>query len=75
MLNSFIRNIEDCSVFNQISQLAVQGRLEFGAAQANDQLARTGLDGNQELNRLPQADSSKVGHVHNEADEIESSSK
>ena len=60
---------------HQTAQSAIQGRLEFDAAQANDQLARIELDGNQELNRLSQADSSKVGHVHNEADEIESSSK
>ena len=58
---------------HQTAQSAI--RLEVGVTQADDQLAQTGLDDNQVLNRLPQADSSKDGQVHNEADEIEPSSK
>ena len=61
------------NVYHQTAQSAIQGRLEVGVTQANDQLAQTGLDGDQVLDRLPQADSSKDGQLHNKADEIESS--
>jgi hypothetical protein len=58
--NSFMHSTKDCNMFRQIVQSAIdKGRLPFAETHVNDQLNSIGLDGNNLLHRLLQADSFK----------------
>ena len=62
-------------MIHQVEQSDNIGRLEFVEARAYGQSYQIGLDGDQMLTRLPQADSSKGRQVHTNDDGVKSSSK
>jgi hypothetical protein len=74
--DSFEHSIENCNMFHQIVQLAIdKGRLKFLETQIDDQSIPIGLDGKNPLHRLLQADFSKDEQVHTKDGGIKSSSK
>ena len=74
--NSFKHSIKDCNMFRQIVQSAIdKGRLSFAETHVNDQLNLIGLDGNNILHRLLQADSFKGEKVSTGEDGLKPSSE
>ena len=74
--NSFKHSIKDCNMFRQIVQSAIdKGRLSFAETHVNDQLNLIGLDGNNILHRLLQADSFKGEKVITGDDGLKPSSE
>ena len=72
--NSFEQNVGSCDMFQQLTQSAIQGRLEFDETHVDDKMAMINSD-DKVMTRLHQAGSPNDRQVYTEIDETESPSK